>query len=212
MNNKRYNGLIIFGEMCTGKDTLADYLIELDNRCCKYNIGNVIRQFLSIVKVNPEFKGKDRLLGQTIADKLREVHPQILNDYCLSRIYEKWQDEFNFDNSKVSIEDFNNILMQQLALIRQKEIPIIVGGRTKVDFEYWSGKNFLTIGILCENNIRLERLRERDGIAVAKNSNFKHNTEVNVGDIARNQCEYLVDNSFDFNHLKSEAGKLLNTL
>lgn len=206
---KNYNGIVIFGEMSTGKDTLADYLINADKRCSKYNIGDLVRQFFSIIKVNPEFRGKNRALGQKIADKLREVHPDLLNDYCLSSIYEKWQKIYNWDNSSINIENFNNELNKQLNIIRKNEVPIIVGGRTDADYDYWFNKNFFTVGIICDKDIRFERLCKRDGIIVAQNSNFKHNTEINVANIAQNKCTMVIDNSFDLNHLFSEADKLL---
>ncbi|MDP4179405.1 MAG: hypothetical protein Q8900_13870 [Bacillota bacterium] len=209
LNENKYNGIIIFGEMSTGKDALADYLINSDKRCCKYNIGNAVRQFFSIIKVNPEFRGKDRFLGQLIADKLREVHPYFLNDYCLSLIYEKWQKQYNWDNSNVFIENFNDEIKKQLSIIIKHEIPIIVGGRTKDDFTYWTNKNFFTVGIICDKSIKFERLCKRDGTLVANNSNFKHNTEIDVADIAKNKCNIVIDNSFDLQHLHNEADKLI---
>lgn len=212
--NKKTNyiGIVIFGEMATGKDTLADYLIETNPKCEKYNIGNAVRQFLSIIKVNPDLRGKDRLFSQSIADKLREVHPEILNDYCLSIIYEKWQKEFKWNNDKISNDNFYDVLLSQLTMIKQKEIPIIVGGRTYVDFEYWSRKHFLPVGIVCDFNIRYERLRVRDGDEIARNSNFSHNTEVNVGDIARNKCAFIIDNNKDFQYLNKQADSLLSLI
>jgi dephospho-CoA kinase len=206
---KIYNGIIIFGEMSSGKDTLADILLKLDSRCNKYNLGNVVRQFFSIIKVSPHFRGKTRVLGQVLADKLREVHPEILNDYCLSLIYERWEKFFEWNNDNVKDEDFNNVIMEQLSLIKEKEIPVVVGGRTYTDFNYWSSKNFLTVGLVCNFENRCERLRLRDGEEVAKNSNFKHNTEADVGDIARNKCNVLIDNNGDLEHLKSQANTLL---
>lgn len=207
---KTYHGIIIFGEMASGKDTLADYLLEVKTKCCKYNIGNAVRQFLSIIKVNPEFKGKNRILGQSIADKLREVHPDILNDYCLSLIYEKWEKILelstrnNYDNL-----DFHAALLHKLDLIIEKEIPLVVGGRTYQDYDYWYNKNFLTVGIICDFDKRYARLCKRDGLEVAQNSNFKHNTEIDVGVIAKDKCEFVIDNNVDFNHLYKQADQLL---
>lgn len=97
-SEKNYNGIIIFGEMGCGKDVLADELLKLDHRCCKYNISKIIRQFFSVTKVNPDWKGRDRFLDQDLADKLRAVYPEILNDYCLSLIYEKWEGNYNWKN------------------------------------------------------------------------------------------------------------------
>ncbi|HEY5562059.1 MAG TPA: hypothetical protein VIK72_09955 [Clostridiaceae bacterium] len=202
-----FNGVVIFGEMCTGKDTLGDMLMDLDKKCNKYNIGNVVRQFFPILKVNQSFKGKNRILGQRLADKLREVDPQILNDYCLSVYYEKWEKFFQWKEAPDI--DFKETLMKRLSQIKLKEIPLIIGGRTYDDFNYWSGKKFLTLGITCQSDIRFDRLVKRDGIEIAKNSNFKHNTEIDVGEISKNKCEIVIDNSGDFSSLKKQAEYIL---
>ena len=96
--------------------------------------------------------------------------------------------------------------------MKTKEIPIIVGGRTYDDFNYWSNKNFLTVGITCESNIRFDRLVKRDGIEVAKNSNFKHNTEINVGEISKNKCLFVIDNSGDIHNLKTQGEYILKLI
>jgi dephospho-CoA kinase len=207
---KTYHGIIIFGEMASGKDTLADYLLKVNDKCCKYNIGNAVRQFLSIIKVNPEFKGKNRILGQSIADKLREVHPDILNDYCLSLIYEKWEKPLKFNITNINDNlDFHTDLFRKLALVIENEIPLVVGGRTYQDYDYWYNKNFLTVGIICDFKRRYDRLCKRDGLEVAQNSNFKHNTEIDVGDIVKNKCEYVINNDGNFNQLYEQADHLL---
>ena len=211
-HNTSYNGIVIFGEMSTGKDIFADFLIEIDSRCAKYNIGNAVRQFFSILKVTSKYKGKNRSFGQTIADKLREVDSQFLNDYCLSLYYEKWQKINKWDNSSLEGAEFHQALLSQLTSIKDKELPIIVGGRTYDDFDYWTEKNFLTVGIVCDNETRFKRLVERDGLEVASNSNFKHNTEIDVSDIAKNKCMVVVDNNSTFDHLKLEAIKVLKLL
>jgi len=207
--DKNYNGIIIFGEMGCGKDVLADELQKLDHRCSKYNISKVIRQFFSVTKINPEWRGKDRFLGQELADKLRDVYPEILNDYCLSLIYEKWEGKYNWKNENIDKDSFNTLLLKQLSLVKEMEIPIIVGGRTLVDFQYWSNKNFLTVGVTCEEAVRYSRLCYRDGLEVAQNSNFKHNTESQVGEIVKNNCKLVIDNSKDLSHLNRQAADLL---
>ncbi len=207
---KEYNGIIIFGEMSTGKDALADFLLELNPKSAKYNIGNVVRQFIPIVKLNPQFKGRDRVFTQMIADKLREVHPMLLNDYCFSLIYSKWEKEFNWGQEELTEENLLEVLNKQLSQLKEKEIPIIVGGRTPNDFIYWSQRNFLVVGLYCDHEVRFNRLVARDGIEVARNSDFTHNTEIQVKDIVNNKCDIVIDNSFDFEHLKNEAQKLLS--
>lgn len=208
-SNKKYNGIVIFGEMAVGKDTLADFLISEDKRCDKYNIGYAVRQFFPILKINNEYANKDRVLGQKLADALRTVYPDILNDYCLSRVYTKWENIFSWESIDAEEQEYKTILMDRLHEITKKEIPIIVGGRTELDFEYWSNMNFLTIGIVCDFETKYTRLSLRDGELAAKNSNFKHNTESEVGNIAKNKCEMVLDNSNSLEMLYEAGRKIL---
>jgi dephospho-CoA kinase len=207
----KYNGIVIFGEMAVGKDTLADYLISQDKRYAKYNIGNAVRQFSPLLKVSTRFRGRDRALGQSIADKLREIYPDLLNDYCLSMIYTKWEKEFGWNNKDVEEKDFQPVLLNQLSQVIKREIPIIVGGRTSQDFQYWTNMNFLTVGLTCDFETKFRRLCLRDGEEAAQNSNFNHNTESEVGNIAQNKCLIVIDNSYDLDNLYKKANSILNT-
>ena len=40
---------------------------------------------------------------------------------------------------------------------------------------------------------------------------FKHNTEINVANIAKNKCTMVIDNSFDIIHLFNEADEILTS-
>lgn len=129
---RKYNGIVVFGEMGSGKDTFAELLCKLDSRCSIYNIGFLCREFMKISKVNPKWNDKRRELGQLIADKAREVDINIFNDYTYSNILEK-----------------NNF-------------PIVVGGRIVSDYNYWKEKGFLAVGITVDYEERVRRLCQRD--------------------------------------------------
>ncbi|HSL87017.1 MAG TPA: hypothetical protein VK861_08795, partial [Bacteroidales bacterium] len=81
-----YNGIIIFGEMGSGKDALADFIIDLEPKTKKYGLGDVIRGMKPIVSISPEWLGNERGFFQLVADKLREIDMNILNKYALSRM------------------------------------------------------------------------------------------------------------------------------
>lgn len=132
MDNKTYNGIVLFGEMGSGKDTFAEILAEIEPNCTLYNIGYICREFMKIANVKPEWDKKGREFGQLVSVKLREIDENILNDYTYARTLE------------------NN------------SFPIVTGGRTKEDFKYWTSRGFLTVGVNVDYDVRLERLRARD--------------------------------------------------
>ena len=158
-----YNGVVIFGEMGAGKDALAAQLVELRDKAKIYNMGVLCREMMKVSKVNQQWKGLERYIGQAVADKLREMDMNIMCDYILSLIYEGGQKKYGWDNSDLEGEAFDNALKEQLSLVREEELSIIVGGRTLSDVHYWRDKGYLILGIRISPEIRKKRLISRDG-------------------------------------------------
>lgn len=205
MELMKYNGLIIFGEMGSGKDTLADYLIEKDNRIKKYGLGDIIRLIKAVTKVDPNWFGKERGFMQLAADKLREIDMDLLNHYALSKMLSD-----NLGDFKISKENYRDDLNELFSKIRKEKnvIPIIVGGRTFKDFDYWTERGFLSVGLPVSKEVRIARLTIRDGEEVAKNSDSGHNTEKDVAVII-GKTDVKIDNNGSLEMLKEQADKLL---
>ncbi len=201
----RYNGIIIFGEMGSGKDTLADYLIEKDNRIKKYGLGDIIRVIKAVTKVDPQWFGLERGFMQLAADKLREIDMDILNHFALSKMLSD-----NLGDFQLSRENYSADLNALFAKIRQEKntIPIIVGGRTFKDFDYWTSRGFLALGIEVSKDNRMSRLITRDGAEVANNSDSGHNTEKDVAEIVK-KTDAVVDNNGTLESLKIQADAIL---
>lgn len=207
--SSRYNGIAIFGEMGAGKDALAEQFCTLRDKATIYKMSVLCREMMKVSKVNPLWKGKERYIGQTIADRFRELDINIMCDYLLALIYEKGQKKYGWDNSGLEGDDYDNALLDQLAEIRNDELPIIVGGRTLTDLEYWRKKNFLILGIKVGEKTRRNRLVSRDGEEMAMNSSSQHNTEVEVPHIINNLCDEIILNDGTLEDLGVEAEKLL---
>lgn len=205
-----YNGIVIFGGMGAGKDTLADQFCDLRQNSTIYNIGVLCREMMKVAKVNPRWKGLQRYIGQTVADKLREMDTNIMCDYILALIYERGQKIYGWDNSNLEEEDYNKALLQQLAIIRKDELSIIVGGRTLEDLNYWKSKKYLVVGIQISDEVRRNRLALRDGKETANNSSSKHNTEADVPYIVSNLCDEVITNDGTLVELRKSAEGLLN--
>lgn len=140
MNNS-YNGIVIFGEMGSGKDTLAEQISNLRTNAHIYNMGALCREIMNIAKVNPKWVDNERSLGQDIADKLREVDKNIFGDYILSKIFLRWQEKYGFNCGYISGDEYNGKVLNHLSKIRKNELSIISGGRTIDDFRYWKEKS-----------------------------------------------------------------------
>jgi hypothetical protein len=206
---KTYNGIVIFGEMGAGKDALAEQFTLVAHHCKIYNMGILCREMMKVVKVKPELKGMERKIGQFVADKLREMDEAIMCDYILSLIYESGEKKYNWDNSALDGEDFNNAVIEQLSMIRNEELSIIVGGRTLVDVNYWKKKNFLILGVKVSDHIRNSRLINRDGAETVKNSDSTHNTEADVPYILSSLCDEVIYNDGTLDELKEKARIIL---
>lgn len=210
MNNS-YNGIVIFGEMGSGKDTLAEQISNLRTNAHIYNMGALCREIMNIAKVNPKWVDNERSLGQDIADKLREVDKNIFGDYILSKIFLRWQEKYSFNCGYISGDEYNGKVLNHLSKIRKNELSIISGGRTIDDLRYWKEKKYLIVGIKISDRFRLNRLTLRDGESMAKNSNSNHNTETDAKYIVKNLCDEIIINDGTLDDLKNDVEKILNT-
>lgn len=199
-----YNGIIIFGEMGSGKDTLADLIIDADPRFKKYGLGDIIRLIKKVTLVDPVWFGDERSFMQLAADKLREIDMDLLNHFALAKMLED-----NLSKFSLSRESYRDDLDGLFQRIRQEAdvIPMIVGGRTWKDLEYWTGRGFLSVGLEVTAEKRLERLILRDGAEIAQNSDPTHNTEKDVRDIIQ-RCAVKADNNGTLEDLDKEVDRI----
>lgn len=199
-----YKGIIIFGEMGSGKDALADYIIEMEHKAKKYGLGDVIRAMKPIVLVSPEWKGNERGFFQLLADKLREIDMNILNKYALAKMITE-----NVEMHEVQQDTKWEDIYENLDRVNGTILPMIVGGRTKDDFDFWKKAGFLVVGITASKENRYHRLVLRDGEEVAKNSNTAHNTEKEVAALVE-KADMIVDNDGTLEDLKVLSAEVLH--
>ena len=207
---KIYNGIVIFGEMGAGKDVLAQQFVSLRKNSKIYNMGILCREMMKISKINPAWRNKERYIGQTTADKLREMNINIMCDYILALIYESGQNRYGFNLCGITGDDFNKELLKQLALIRNYELPIIVGGRTITDFNYFNSKGYLMVGVSISKEVRTNRLIIRDGKTQVSTNSSLHNTEADASFIVNNLCQEIIVNDGSITDLKKRAENLLD--
>jgi dephospho-CoA kinase len=200
----KYNGIIIFGEMGSGKDALADFIIEKESKVKKYGLGDVIRAMKPIISVSPDWRENERGFFQLIADKLREIDMNILNKYALGKMIQE-----NTTDAKTVLQETKwEDIMENLAKVNEKTLPMIVGGRTKDDYDFWKKAGFLIVGITATKENRYNRLVARDGEEVAKNSNPNHNTEKEVAALVE-KATIVVNNDGTLEDLNNRADDVL---
>lgn len=200
----KYNGIIIFGEMGSGKDALADFIINLEPKTKKYGLGDIIRNMKPIVSISPEWRGNERGFFQLVADKLREIDMNILNKYALSRMITE-----NAQLHQVSQETKWDDIYENLRRVNESILPMIVGGRTKDDYDFWKKAGFLVVGITATKENRYQRLVLRDGEEVAKNSNPNHNTEKEVAMLVE-KADFIANNDGSLDDLLVKAREILD--
>lgn len=206
---KTFNGIVIFGGMGAGKDELAQQVCNLRKNAKIYKISVLCREMMKVAKVNPKWEGKERYIGQTLADKIRELDIDIMCDYILALIYERWQKKYGWDNRGLKDEEYKKALLEQLSIIRNEELSIIVGGRTITDLHYWKTKGYLILGVKVSEEVRKQRLIERDGVITVKNSSIEHNTESEIPYIVNNLCDEVILNDGTIEDLRNKAEEIL---
>ena len=75
--------IAIHGPMCSGKTTIANTIIQLDNRYQRYSFGQKIKD---IAVELFDMKNKDRSLLISIADKMRDIDADVWAKYILKTI------------------------------------------------------------------------------------------------------------------------------
>jgi dephospho-CoA kinase len=207
--DKIYNGIAIFGEMGSGKDALAEEISALRENSIIYKMSVLCREMMKVSKVNPYWATRERFIGQTIADKFRELDINIMCDYIVALIYERGQRKYSWDNSGLEGEAYNKAVLKQLSVIRNDELSIIVGGRTLTDLDYFKSKQYLIVGVKVSQEVRRNRLISRDGETAVNNSSFHHNTEVDMPSIVNGLCDEVIINDGTLEELRKEAEILL---
>mgnify|MGYP001246618456 CR=1 FL=1 len=74
--------IAITGKMCSGKSSIANVLMEKDNRYQIYSFGRKVKD---VAKDLFDMKDKDRTLLTSIGTKMREINPDVWINYVLKQ-------------------------------------------------------------------------------------------------------------------------------
>lgn len=167
-----YKGIIIFGTMGSGKDTLAAMLEERIFGSRIYKLGEDIRGFVDKVMDGDNNRAYYQDYGQMVRTNLG---PDAWNRLCSYKI----------------IQDIEQDKMN---------LPIIADGRQENEFDYWIKRGFFTVGINTRQNIRIDRLEKRDGTCDMER--LTHGTELQAQYIVTQTVDMEVPNDLGMNELK----------
>ncbi|ELU5586507.1 AAA family ATPase [Clostridium perfringens] len=175
-------GLIVFGEKGSGKDTVAKLINEYSEKSVSFfNIGDLVRDMSCIFLATDKWENKKREFYVDTAIKLKEIDKDFLSYYVLGKILDKFK--------KKSMKDIDN-----------EQLIIVTGGRTYEDFEFWKNSGFKTLGVKCDEKVRIERLKSRDGYEQNSQDDLEKNTRKII-----DLCDFTVDNSGSFKDLTKEV-------
>ncbi|MGL5380704.1 AAA family ATPase [Clostridium sp.] len=182
-------GIIVFGEKGSGKDTAATLISSYSKKeSYFFNIGDIVRSMSPVFKATDKWNNNKRGFFIDIAKKLKEYDINFLNLFINGKILEK----FNCNNFEE---------------IKEDKLIIITGGRTDEDFDYWKEKGFITVGIHCDEEIRQERLKNRDGYFQNTVDSLEENTKNNI-----KRSDFVIDNSSTKENLENQIATFVREL
>lgn len=174
-------GIIIFGSMGSGKDTLAAMLRA---RLCNskiYKLGEDIRGIVDAA-FPPEIN--KRKLYQNYGQSVRkELGEDIWNKICKRKI------EMDTQMCK-----FN--------------LGIIADGRQINEYQFWKDLGFYVVGIDAPLKVREKRLIDRDGECDV--NRMIHDTELQAQFVTTQLADYKVDNDCTMGFLEHIAEEIAN--
>ena len=178
----KYKGIIIFGTMGSGKDTLAAMLEEKIFGSRIYKLGEDIRGFVDKVMEGENNRSQYQDYGQMVRNNLGI---DAWNRLCSYKI------NIDMDHDRVSI-------------------PIIADGRQVNEFEYWIERGFITIGLNTRQNKRIDRLIKRDSTCDIER--MTHDTELQAQYVVTQMVDMEVCNDLDIEQLKKYAEMIANII
>lgn len=164
-------GIIIFGIMGSGKDTLAAMILDKINNSKIYKLGEEIR---SMVDANNP-GGDNRKLYQEYGQKRREVEGiDVWNNSCKRKI-------------------------EMDSRVEKFKFPVIADGRQLNEAAYWKELGFYVVGITAPSQTRYDRLIERDGSCDI--TRMTHDTELQAQYVSTQIADYMVENDCSLEYL-----------
>lgn len=164
--------IILFGQAGAGKTTIANILLDSGKGYVKGSLGKKIHDECA-------FHGKEsREEMQKYGQAMREIFGidvwnQYLYNILNNHVYR------SLDNERVVIDD----------------------GRQLNEFDFWTEKRFLTVGVKADFEIRKLRIWEREG-KILTEEQAQHETELQAAKCIE-KCKIIIENNGTWEELRS---------
>jgi dephospho-CoA kinase len=122
----------------------------------------------------PYLTGKPRHVLQHIGMSMREIDPDV---------WIKYLDEM---------------------ILKHGEVAVIDDVRLSNEYNHYINKGYISIRVLCDDDVRIERMRQRDGdVDLAA---LQHQTETELDDV---ECDYTIDNNGTIEQLMEQVDRII---
>jgi dephospho-CoA kinase len=122
----------------------------------------------------PDLPGKPRHVLQHIGMSMREIDPDVWIKYL------------------------------DKTILIQGGIPVIDDVRLANEYEHYISKGYISIRVVCDDDVRIERMRKRDGdVDLAA---LQHRTETELDDV---ECDYTIDNNGTTEQLAEQVDRII---
>lgn len=183
-------GVIIFGTMGSGKDTVAQMIKELLN-ATEYKLGYYIRQNVDEFQRLHATGVPNREAYQNYGQGMRHLFG---DDFWCELTY-----------NRMIQDDIHN------------EFVVISDGRQPNELRYWDKRGLFKIGVHADVSIRRQRLELRDGQDQLKQ--FRHETELSaikcidsLPNASLTNSSYIIDNNGSKRHLKDQVYEVVEMI
>lgn len=114
--------IAIYGPMCSGKSTVAKIIKDYDSRYKIYSFGQKVKDIAYDLF---EMEGKDRSLLINIADKMRDIDPDVWAKYIVKKTNNEKNciiDDLRFQNELDLLKDWKIICLTTPINVRKERI------------------------------------------------------------------------------------------
>lgn len=168
-------GIIILGKAGSGKTSVANFVIT-SNYATSFHSYALADKVKEIQRdLFPYLAGKPRHVLQHIGMSMRDIDADV---------WIRWLDK---------------------QILAHGKLAVIEDCRILNEYDHYAAKGYISIRVTCDDDTRIERMRQRDG--TVDMDALQHRTETELDDIV---CDYTVDNGGSIERLAEQVDAILD--
>lgn len=206
--------MILVGRAGVGKDTVAEMFGDIP----RYAYADAIKEMVSIIQsdgVNAGMSYISDLSGHSV-EELQGILPvvQTIEKTVLDGKQRKHLQALG-NGIRALFADFWLVVLKNKLIRDNPDKYIVTDCRYQNELDMLKGLDVgdpsfnVSIFISANKKERIKRMKQRDGSCDETRLNDVSETSV---DELKSQCDFVINNSKDFNHLKAQVDKIKNTI